>query len=165
MFEGWSCALFGTIIILIIVILHSSHVCTVCYWPWLSIKQSRNNGAVWKQDERFDLVSCHREMWWLKAGISSCYCNKSGLCLIDSRRAHLRYCLEKLKEMVPLGSDSSKHTTLGLLTKAKAFIRVRLDGVIDPSQWSLTHCTRPSLIPWVEPGLSQGLYSQLALGP
>ena len=47
----------------------------------------------------------------------------------DCRRAHLRFCLEKLKDMVPLGSDSSKHTTLGLLTKAKAFIRVRLDWV------------------------------------
>jgi len=43
--------------------------------------------------------------------------------LEKNRRAHLRYCLEKLKEMVPLGSEASKHTTLGLLTKAKAFIR------------------------------------------
>ncbi|CAA9994582.1 unnamed protein product [Nesidiocoris tenuis] len=38
-------------------------------------------------------------------------------------RAHLRNCLEKLKEMVPLGGDSSRHTTLGLLTKAKRFIK------------------------------------------
>ncbi|XP_067936124.1 max-interacting protein 1-like [Watersipora subatra] len=43
--------------------------------------------------------------------------------LEKNRRAHLRFCLEKLKDMVPLGSDSTKHTTLGLLTKAKAFIR------------------------------------------
>ncbi|CAG2108988.1 unnamed protein product [Medioppia subpectinata] len=40
-----------------------------------------------------------------------------------NRRAHLRNCLEKLKEMVPLGPESSRHTTLGLLTKAKSFIR------------------------------------------
>lgn len=40
------------------------------------------------------------------------------------RRAHLRNCLEKLKELVPLGPESSRHTTLGLLTKAKAFIKV-----------------------------------------
>lgn len=40
------------------------------------------------------------------------------------RRAHLRNCLEKLKEMVPLGHESSRHTTLGLLTKAKRFIKV-----------------------------------------
>ncbi|XP_015368505.1 PREDICTED: max-interacting protein 1-like [Diuraphis noxia] len=38
-------------------------------------------------------------------------------------RAHLRNCLEKLKEMVPLGHESSRHTTLGLLTKAKRFIK------------------------------------------
>lgn len=40
------------------------------------------------------------------------------------RRAHLRICLEKLKGMVPLGSEASRHTTLGLLTKAKRFIKV-----------------------------------------
>lgn len=40
------------------------------------------------------------------------------------RRAHLRNCLEKLKEMVPLGPEATRHTTLGLLTKAKAFIKV-----------------------------------------
>lgn len=40
------------------------------------------------------------------------------------RRAHLRNCLEKLKELVPLGHESSRHTTLGLLTKAKRFIKV-----------------------------------------
>lgn len=43
--------------------------------------------------------------------------------LEKNRRAHLRTCLEKLKEVVPLESDSSRHTTLGLLTKAKGFIR------------------------------------------
>lgn len=40
------------------------------------------------------------------------------------RRAHLRTCLERLKEIVPLGSDTSRHTTLGLLTKAKRFMKV-----------------------------------------
>jgi MAX dimerization protein len=43
--------------------------------------------------------------------------------LEKNRRAHLRSCLEKLKEMVPLGPESSRHTTLGLLTKAKRFIK------------------------------------------
>ncbi|CAG4929055.1 unnamed protein product [Colias eurytheme] len=38
-------------------------------------------------------------------------------------RAHLRSCLEKLKDMVPLGPEASRHTTLGLLTKAKRFIK------------------------------------------
>lgn len=43
--------------------------------------------------------------------------------LEKNRRAHLRNCLEKLKEMVPLGHEASRHTTLGLLTKAKRFIK------------------------------------------
>ncbi|KAH3705466.1 hypothetical protein DPMN_080540 [Dreissena polymorpha] len=43
------------------------------------------------------------------------------------RRANLRYCLEKLKDIVPLGSDSSRHTTLGLLMKAKSFIKTLED--------------------------------------
>ena len=38
----------------------------------------------------------------------------------------MRHCLERLKDMVPLGSESTRHTTLGLLTKAKAFIKVNL---------------------------------------
>ncbi|XP_052773519.1 max dimerization protein 1-like [Mya arenaria] len=43
--------------------------------------------------------------------------------LEKNRRANLRYCLEKLKDIVPLGPDSSRHTTLGLLMKAKSFIK------------------------------------------
>jgi len=47
--------------------------------------------------------------------------------LEKNRRAHLRNCLEKLKDIVPLGGDSSRHTTLGLLNKAKHFIRALED--------------------------------------
>ncbi|XP_023248623.1 max dimerization protein 1-like [Copidosoma floridanum] len=47
--------------------------------------------------------------------------------LEKNRRAHLRNCLEKLKGLVPLGPETSRHTTLGLLTKAKRFIKVSLD--------------------------------------
>ncbi|TRY77063.1 hypothetical protein TCAL_10228 [Tigriopus californicus] len=47
--------------------------------------------------------------------------------LEKNRRAHLRNCLEKLKDIVPLGADSSRHTTLGLLNKAKHFIRTLED--------------------------------------
>lgn len=43
--------------------------------------------------------------------------------LEKNRRAHLRTCLEKLKALVPLGPETSRHTTLGLLTKAKRFIK------------------------------------------
>merc|ERR1712018_879423 len=43
--------------------------------------------------------------------------------LEKNRRAHLRHCLEKLKDIVPVGADSSRHTTLGLLNKAKLFIK------------------------------------------
>ncbi|NXF54203.1 MAD1 protein, partial [Oceanites oceanicus] len=39
------------------------------------------------------------------------------------RRAHLRLCLEKLKGLVPLGPEASRHTTLSLLTKAKLHIK------------------------------------------
>lgn len=42
--------------------------------------------------------------------------------LEKNRRAHLRGCLEKLKDIVPLGAEG-KHTTLGLLTRAKKFIK------------------------------------------
>lgn len=47
--------------------------------------------------------------------------------LEKNRRAHLRHCLEKLKDIVPVGSDSSRHTTLGLLNKAKLFIKTLED--------------------------------------
>nr|XP_006820039.1 PREDICTED: max dimerization protein 1-like isoform X2 [Saccoglossus kowalevskii] len=43
--------------------------------------------------------------------------------LEKNRRAHLRNCLEGLKEMVPLGPEATRHTTLGLLTKARVFIK------------------------------------------
>jgi len=47
--------------------------------------------------------------------------------LEKNRRAHLRHCLEKLKDIVPVGADSSRHTTLGLLNKAKHFIKTLED--------------------------------------
>ena len=43
---------------------------------------------------------------------------------VFDRRAQLRTCLEKLKDLVPLGPESARHTTLGLLTRAKHFIKV-----------------------------------------
>lgn len=43
--------------------------------------------------------------------------------LEKNRRAHLRLCLERLKSLIPLGPDCSRHTTLGLLNKAKAHIK------------------------------------------
>lgn len=43
--------------------------------------------------------------------------------LEKNRRAHLRKCLERLKEMVPLEAECSRHTTLGLLNKAKNHIK------------------------------------------
>ncbi|ELT93617.1 hypothetical protein CAPTEDRAFT_227074 [Capitella teleta] len=47
--------------------------------------------------------------------------------LEKNRRAHLRHCLERLKGIVPVGRESSRHTTLGLLTKAKTFIKILED--------------------------------------
>ena len=50
---------------------------------------------------------------------------KSSLLLLRPlRRAHLRLCLERLKTLIPLGPDCSRHTTLGLLNKAKGHIKV-----------------------------------------
>lgn len=43
--------------------------------------------------------------------------------LEKNRRAHLRSCLESLKILVPLGPEATRHTTLGLLNRAKAFIK------------------------------------------
>ncbi|KAM4703386.1 max-interacting protein 1 isoform 2-T2 [Rhinophrynus dorsalis] len=43
--------------------------------------------------------------------------------LEKNRRAHLRLCLERLKDLIPLEADSSRHTTLGLLNKAKNHIK------------------------------------------
>ena len=40
------------------------------------------------------------------------------------RRAKLRVYLEQLKELVPLGPDSTRHTTLSLLKRAKMHIKV-----------------------------------------
>lgn len=59
--------------------------------------------------------------------VINCICRVvSDECILGvcHRRAHLRYCLEKLKENVLLGSSSSRHTTLGLLNKAKMLIMV-----------------------------------------
>ncbi|XP_062401662.1 max-interacting protein 1 isoform X2 [Sardina pilchardus] len=43
--------------------------------------------------------------------------------LEKNRRAHLRLCLERLKALIPLGPDCNRHTTLGLLNKAKGHIK------------------------------------------
>lgn len=43
--------------------------------------------------------------------------------LEKNRRAHLRVCLERLRDQVPPGPDVSRHTTLGLLTRARDYIR------------------------------------------
>ncbi|XP_037127795.1 max-interacting protein 1-like [Syngnathus acus] len=43
--------------------------------------------------------------------------------LEKNRRAHLRLCLERLKSLIPLGPECSRHTTLGLLNKAKVHIK------------------------------------------
>lgn len=40
------------------------------------------------------------------------------------RRAQLKNRLDKLKELVPLSPQSNRHTTLGLLNKAKNYIEV-----------------------------------------
>lgn len=61
----------------------------------------------------------------------SCTVSNPPVCLFLSfpcRRAHLRLCLERLKALIPLGPECNRHTTLGLLNKAKAHIKVRISG-------------------------------------
>ncbi|XP_059586167.1 max-interacting protein 1 isoform X2 [Alligator mississippiensis] len=58
-----------------------------------------------------------------------------------SRRAHLRLCLERLKVLIPLGPDCTRHTTLGLLNKAKAHIK-KLEEAERRSQHQLENLER-----------------------
>ncbi|KAJ8248082.1 hypothetical protein GJAV_G00238070 [Gymnothorax javanicus] len=61
--------------------------------------------------------------------------------LEKNRRAHLRLCLERLKALIPLGPNCSRHTTLGLLNKAKAHIK-KLEEVDRRSQYQLESLER-----------------------
>ncbi|XP_026092065.1 max-interacting protein 1-like isoform X2 [Carassius auratus] len=61
--------------------------------------------------------------------------------LEKNRRAHLRLCLERLKALIPLGAESSRHTTLGLLNKAKAHIK-KLEEAERKSQYQLESLER-----------------------
>ncbi|XP_008315665.1 max-interacting protein 1 isoform X1 [Cynoglossus semilaevis] len=61
--------------------------------------------------------------------------------LEKNRRAHLRLCLERLKALIPLGPDCNRHTTLGLLNKAKAHIK-KLEEVDRKSQYQLESLER-----------------------
>ncbi|KAJ8250355.1 hypothetical protein COCON_G00222770 [Conger conger] len=61
--------------------------------------------------------------------------------LEKNRRAHLRLCLERLKALIPLGPNCSRHTTLGLLNKAKAHIK-KLEEADRKGQSQLDHLER-----------------------
>ncbi|XP_077574451.1 max-interacting protein 1 isoform X2 [Stigmatopora nigra] len=61
--------------------------------------------------------------------------------LEDFLRAHLRLCLERLKALIPLGADCSRHTTLGLLNNAKAHIK-KLEETDRKSQYQLESLER-----------------------
>ncbi|KAG9341872.1 hypothetical protein JZ751_018596 [Albula glossodonta] len=61
--------------------------------------------------------------------------------LEKNRRAHLRLCLERLKALIPLGPDCNRHTTLGLLNKAKAHIK-KLEEADRKSQYQLENLER-----------------------
>ncbi|XP_053532561.1 max-interacting protein 1 isoform X2 [Ictalurus punctatus] len=58
-----------------------------------------------------------------------------------NRRAHLRLCLERLKALIPLGPDCNRHTTLGLLNKAKAHIK-KLEEADRKSRYQLESLER-----------------------
>ncbi|XP_076841107.1 max-interacting protein 1 isoform X1 [Brachyhypopomus gauderio] len=61
--------------------------------------------------------------------------------LEKNRRAHLRLCLERLKALIPLGPDCNRHTTLGLLNKAKAHIK-KLEETDRKSRYQLDSLER-----------------------
>ncbi|KAJ7407587.1 Max-interacting protein 1 [Pitangus sulphuratus] len=61
--------------------------------------------------------------------------------LLVDNRAHLRLCLERLKVLIPLGPDCTRHTTLGLLNKAKAHIK-KLEEAERRSQHQLENLER-----------------------
>ncbi|KAF4097899.1 max-interacting protein 1 isoform X1 [Onychostoma macrolepis] len=61
--------------------------------------------------------------------------------LEKNRRAHLRLCLERLKGLIPLGPECSRHTTLGLLNKAKTHIK-KLEEAERKSQHQLESLER-----------------------
>ncbi|KAM5271659.1 max-interacting protein 1 isoform 1-T1 [Ctenodactylus gundi] len=65
--------------------------------------------------------------------------------LEKNRRAHLRLCLERLKVLIPLGPDCTRHTTLGLLNKAKAHIK-KLEEAERRSQHQLENLEREQIL-------------------
>uniref|UniRef100_A0A3B3VI14 Max interactor 1, dimerization protein n=1 Tax=Poecilia latipinna TaxID=48699 RepID=A0A3B3VI14_9TELE len=74
--------------------------------------------------------------------LSLCFfCRSTHNELEKNRRAHLRLCLERLKALIPLGPDCSRHTTLGLLNKAKAHIK-KLEEADRKSQYQLESLER-----------------------
>lgn len=71
---------------------------------------------------------------WRKPGEFQCVwetCNSSFWLFPRSaqRRANLRRCFERLKEIVPVGSKSGRHTTLGVLNRSTILIKVSLEIV------------------------------------
>lgn len=71
-------------------------------------------------DNRADCVRGRRLFdWWMSSNRA---CAPVLVCLC--RRAKLRLYLEQLKKLVPLGPDSTRHTTLSLLKRAKMHIKV-----------------------------------------
>lgn len=71
------------------------------------------------------------------------HCHRAGLCRPPPdrsvsgsfRRAKLRLYLEQLKQLVPLGPDSTRHTTLSLLKRAKMHIKVSRAAPVHPGEW------------------------------
>lgn len=60
----------------------------------------------------------------LSLSAGGCVLTHFCVCLCACRRAKLRLYLEQLKKLVPLGPDSTRHTTLSLLKRAKMHIKV-----------------------------------------
>lgn len=82
--------------------------------------QLRHESQTAACDNRADCVRGRRLFdWWMSSNRA---CAPVLVCLC--RRAKLRLYLEQLKKLVPLGPDSTRHTTLSLLKRAKMHIKV-----------------------------------------
>jgi MAX dimerization protein len=74
-----------------------------------------------KQEQHYHHHSARRHR--LQAARKSITCRTSHNELEKNRRAELRAHINRLKDVVPLGSGASRHTTQGLLTKACLLIK------------------------------------------
>ncbi|KTG06986.1 hypothetical protein cypCar_00024202 [Cyprinus carpio] len=95
----------------------------------LSSSAVESNAVMWLELQGMEFMLC---LFFAGYPAFLCFHRSSGrtwvilhsnLFFIYCRRAKLRLYLEQLKQLVPLGPDSTRHTTLSLLKRAKMHIK------------------------------------------